>query len=90
MFRWGVAEQLVPPLVLQALQAVEGLRKGSGEARESVPIKPIDDATVDATLKHLPAIPADMVRFQRFTGCRPEEVCNLRPCDLDRSGDVWT
>ena len=90
MFRWGVAEQLVPPLVLQALQAVEGLRKGSGEARESVPIMPVDDATVDAALEHLPAIPADMVRFQRFCGCRPEEVCNLRPGDLDRSGDVWT
>ena len=90
MFRWGVAEQLVPPMVLQALMVVEGLRKGSGEARETTPILPVDDATVDATLECLPAIPADMVRFQRFTGCRPEEVCALRPCDLDRSGDVWT
>ena len=30
-----------------------------------------------------------MVRFQRLTGCRPGEVCSLRPCDLDRSADVW-
>ena len=30
-----------------------------------------------------------MVRFQRLTGCRPEEVCAIRPCDLDRSDDVW-
>ncbi len=25
-----------------------------------------------------------MVRFQRFTGCRPNEVCIIRPCDVDR------
>ena len=30
-----------------------------------------------------------MVRFQRLVGCRPGEVCMLRPCDLDRSDDVW-
>ncbi|HVX16251.1 MAG TPA: site-specific integrase [Pirellulales bacterium] len=30
-----------------------------------------------------------MVRFQRLTGARPGEVCSLRPCDVDRSGEVW-
>jgi integrase len=30
-----------------------------------------------------------MVRLQRRTGCRPEEICRLRPCDVDRSQDVW-
>jgi len=30
-----------------------------------------------------------MVRLQRFTGARPGEVCSLRPCDLDRSAQVW-
>ena len=33
---------------------------------------------------------ADMVRFQRATGCRPGEVCSIRPCDIDTStADVW-
>jgi len=89
MFRWGAAEELIPASVPQALAMVPGLRKGSGEARETAPIMPVDDSVVDATLEHLPAIPGDMVRFQRFTGARPGEVCNLRPCDLDRSGEVW-
>ena len=31
-----------------------------------------------------------MVRFERQTGCRPSEVCQLRPGDVDRTGDVWT
>ncbi len=30
-----------------------------------------------------------MVRFQRLTGCRPIEVCLVRPCDVDTSGQVW-
>jgi integrase len=30
-----------------------------------------------------------MVQFERFTGCRPEEVCLIRPCDVDAAGDVW-
>ncbi len=30
-----------------------------------------------------------MVKFQRLAGCRPGEVCQLRPMDLDRSGEVW-
>jgi integrase len=30
-----------------------------------------------------------MLRFQRLTGCRPGEVCLVRPCDVDTSQDVW-
>lgn len=44
---------------------------------------------VEATLPHLQPIVADMVRLQRLTGARPAEICILRPCDVDRSGDVW-
>jgi len=89
MFRWGVAEQLVEPNILEALRAVEGLRKGSGEARETKPIRPVEEATVKATIEHLPAVVADMVKLQRLTGSRPAEVCSLRPCDIDRSGEIW-
>jgi integrase len=89
IFKWGVSEQLVPPAVLQGLQAVDGLRRGRSEARETEPVGPVDDVTVDATLPHLPPVVADMVRFQRLVGCRPGEVCSLRPCDVDTSGDVW-
>jgi len=71
------------------LIAVSGLRKGRTEAREPAPIPPVSDEVVEATVPHLPVVVADMVRFQRLTGCRPGEVCILRPCDLDTSGDVW-
>jgi integrase len=89
MFKWGVAEELLPPSIPQALESVPGLRKGRSKATEGRPIQPLPDYTLEATLHYLPPIVADMVQLQRLIGCRPEEVCALRPYDLDRSGDVW-
>lgn len=89
VFRWAAAEGKIPASVPQTLSIVPGLRKGKCDLRESAPILPVDDATVDATLPFMPSVVADMVRLQRLTGMRPAEVCILRPCDLDRTGDVW-
>lgn len=89
MFRWAVAEELVPPTVYQALKAVPRLRKGRTAAPDRGPVVPVTGATVQTILPHLPLVVADMVRFQRLTGARPSEVCLLRPCDIDRSDDVW-
>ena len=30
-----------------------------------------------------------MCRIQRNNTMRPQDVCNLRACDIDRTGDVW-
>jgi len=90
MFKWGVSLELVPVTVHQALTAVPGLRKGRTAAREPVPVRPVNDEIVNATLSYLPTIAADMVRLQRLTGCRPGEVCLLRPCDVDTSEAVWS
>jgi integrase len=88
-FKWAVENELVRPDMYHGLMAVSGLRKGRSEAREPDPVLPVDDATVQATLPHLTPVVADMIRFQRITGCRPQDVCNLRPCDIDTSADVW-
>ncbi len=89
VFRWGAGEGLIPGVVVQNLTVIPGLRKGRSSVRESAPIKPVDLAIVEETLPHLSTVVAAMVRFQALTGCRPGEVCNLRPRDVDRSGDVW-
>ena len=88
-FKWAVENELVRPDMHHGLMAVSGLRKGRTEAREPAPVQPVDDATVEATLPYLTSVVADMIRLQRITGCRPQDVCNLRPCDIDMSGDVW-
>jgi integrase len=89
IWKWAVSQELVPPATYQALATVRGLSAGRTSARETAPVLPVDDAVVDATLPYLPEVVADMVRLQRVTGMRPDEICRLRPCDLDRGGDVW-
>lgn len=89
VFKWGVAEGLLPADIHNALRTVESLKLHHTEAPEPEPIKPVADAVLDATLPHLPLVVADMVRFQRLTGCRPSEVCLLRPGDIDRCTEVW-
>ena len=89
IFKWGVVEQLIPIECFQALAVVPGLRRGRSAARETSPVMPVEDTIADATLPHLPPIVADMVRLQRLTGMRPAEVCVVRSCDIDYSGDVW-
>ncbi|MFV2070498.1 MAG: tyrosine-type recombinase/integrase [Pirellulales bacterium] len=88
-FKWAAAEEMIPPSVPQALAMVPGLRQGRSEARETAPVQPVADDIVELTIDHLPDVVADMVRFQRLTGCRPGEVCILRPRDVERSGGVW-
>lgn len=90
MFRWAVSEGKLPAAIPQALAMVPSLRLGKTEAKEAPPVLPADDALVDATVKHLSPVVADMVALQRLTGMRPGELVILRPCDVDRSGgDVW-
>ncbi len=89
VFKWAVAEELLPPAVHQALAAVAGLQRGRTDAREPEPVGPVDDAVVDATLPLLNRHVRGPVEFQRLTGCRPGEACSLRRCDLDAGDAVW-
>lgn len=89
IFKWAVGEELVPASVYHGLSAVEGLRRGRTTAPDPRPVAPVEDSVVEATLPQLSEVLVDMVRFQRHTGCRPAEVCLLRPSDVDTTGDVW-
>ncbi|MBP3956893.1 site-specific integrase [Gemmata sp. G18] len=89
MFEWGVAEELIPVSVSQALKTVKGLRQGRTTARETEPIKPVPDAVVDATLPHVNRHVAGLIEFQRLTGSRPGEACRVRRCDIDTTGNTW-
>jgi integrase len=89
VFRWGVSRELIPPSVDQALQTVPGLRKGRTVAREPAPVLPVSMTVVEATMPFLPPVVVDMVKLQLLCGCRPGEICQLRPCDLDRTKETW-
>jgi integrase len=89
IFRWAASRELIPATVVAALATLEPLQAGRTTAPENDPVEPIDDDTVAATLPHLTPVVADMVRLARATGCRPGEVCSIRPRDVDRTGEVW-
>jgi integrase len=85
LFSWAAGEELVPLATYQALTTVDGLRKGRSEAREKPPVGPVPDELVDRTLPHLAPTVATMVRLQRLTGMRPQEVVLMRAADIDGS-----
>jgi integrase len=89
MFKSATENEMVPGTVYEALRCVTGLRRGRSEAREGRKVTPISDADIAATIKQLPKVVADMVQLQRFTGARPGEICDIRPRDVNREGDVW-
>jgi integrase len=87
--KWWVAEQVVEPSLYQAIKCVDPLRKGRCDCPETEPVKPVDDATIEKTMPHLSPVIADMVRLQSVIGCRPGEICRLKPSMVDTSGPVW-
>jgi integrase len=89
VFKWAVAEELIPSSVFEALRAVEGLRRGRTTARENEPVRPVDDVHVEALLPLVSPQIAAMIRLQRLTGMRPGEVVQMRLCDLDQTGETW-
>ncbi|MGA2231111.1 MAG: site-specific integrase, partial [Tepidisphaeraceae bacterium] len=89
MVKWGVAAELIPPSVHHGLSAVAGLRAGRSDAKESEPVKPVDDDVVSATLRHLSTVVRAMVEVQRLTGARPGEIAAMRTVDIDTSGPTW-
>ena len=89
VFSWGSQQELVSALIPVALREVPGLERGRSTAKETSRILPVPDADYQATLGHLPAVVADLLQLARLTGMRPNEVCAVRPADIDRSGPVW-
>lgn len=89
MFKWGIGEGLVPATCGVVLSAVPGIKPGRSGARETPPVLPVDDAVVEMTLPHMNRTVADMVRVQRLTGCRPQDVRMMTMQGLDITGPVW-
>lgn len=47
VFRWAVSEQIAPPSLCHSLATVMGLQRGRTDARDTAPIKPVEDKTVE-------------------------------------------
>jgi integrase len=86
-FAWAVGEELLPGSVAHALREVKALKAGESAAPDRPKVKPVAAEAVARTLPFLQPAVAAMVRFQLAAGCRPAEVCKLRPCDLEKTAN---
>jgi integrase len=89
IFKWAVRQELLPATVIHALRAVEPLRLGRTDARESMPVPAVDESHVSSTLPFLSPIVSSMVKIQLLTGMRSGEIVAMRACDIDTTGEIW-
>jgi integrase len=90
ILKWAGSEELIPGSVYESLRTVEGLRRGRTAARESEPVKPVNESHAEATLAHVPAEAAAIARLQLLTGARPGELVMMTGAHLDTAGEIWT
>lgn len=90
LFRFAVAEEMIPATVLHGLSAVPAIRRGEAGVRETEPVKPVPEEWIEAAVPFMSKQVATLVRFQIYTGARPGEAVIIRGKDIDRSGRVWT
>jgi integrase len=90
VFKWAASRELVPASVYHGLAAVDGLRRGRSEARESDPVRPVAEAHVAAVKNHVSRQVWAMIELQTLTGMRPGEVVVMRTLDVDTTGKLWT
>jgi integrase len=88
LFKWAVAEKLVPPSVHHGLQAVTGLTVGPSSARETESVRPVPDLYVPVVLPFVSPHVAAMVELQWLSGVRAGKLVIMRPANIDTSGDI--
>lgn len=84
MVEWAIGYQLLPRSALDwlgTLPAAPAKRDGSKRKERR---QPVDDSDIERTLPLLGPVVAAMVRFQRLTGVRPQNLCALTAGQLDR------
>lgn len=89
MFAWAVEEELVGVEVHAALMRVKGLKRGKTSARETPRVRPVSAEHIAIVVPLVPAMVRAMIEVQRLTGCRPQDVVQIRPVDIDSSEATW-
>lgn len=89
MLSWALDEALISAAAKAELTQVKGVRRGRSAAPERPPVRPVDDATVAATVARMMPSTADMVRVHRLTGMRPCEICAMSWEQIDTGRTPW-
>ncbi len=92
---WCLGRRLVPPgvdayrVLLEMKQRCRAISAGEYGAKPGKRVEPADPKAVDAAIPHLPPAPKAIVQILRLTGARPSEILDMKPGELDRSGETW-
>jgi integrase len=90
MFKWGVAEEMLPVEAYQRLCTLTGLEAGRSDAKEPDPVRPVSQVMVNAVCPFVSRQIWGMIQVQLAAAMRPGEVTQMRGCDLNMTEDVWT
>lgn len=89
IFRWGVENELVPPVVYQGVKEVAGLKQGRTVAHERPPREPADADDVEAAKGAMRQKTRDLVDLILLTAARPSELLTLTGRMIKQGGPVW-
>lgn len=89
IFKHGVSAEWIEWETYHKLTTLEPLKRGQTTAREQQPRDPALLSHMAATVAELTPPLAAMIRIQLATGMRSGEVCRIRPCDIDQTGEEW-
>ncbi|HUO08419.1 MAG TPA: tyrosine-type recombinase/integrase [Phycisphaerae bacterium] len=89
MMRWGVAEEHIPAETYMKFVEIEPLKPNDYGVKEPTRVKPVQSEMIEKTLPFLNRFIAAMVKVQLCTGARPEEICLMRGCDIERTERTW-
>lgn len=87
-FKWALQQEFVTAEQYTSLANLLPLRTRDGYAVKRT-VRPVPVEHIDAVIAVIHQPVRDMIRLQLSTAMRPGELCILRPCDIDRNGDVW-
>lgn len=89
LFRWAVEREILEAECWRSLQSVQRLKKFKSQAKQPEKVYPIEwENVIKIKDKVSPQVWA-MIELQWHSGMRPGEVAQIRPCDIDMSGDIW-
>lgn len=94
-FWWAAAEEYVPASVAESLRAIRSItrgdarRMGAAAPPEARKVRPADAKAIAAARAHMSPTLLAMSDTLQLTGMRPDELCIMRPMDLDRGQKIW-
>lgn len=89
MIGWALDEGYVTAAVKAELTQFKLIRPNRTAAPERNPVPPVPDNDIERTIAAMTTNTADMVRVQRLTGMRPNEICNLAWERIDTTRTPW-